>query len=134
MGNVRLAEGDILDREKLFSIFEAARPAKVIHLAARAGVRPSFETPQLYVDTNVTGTLNVLLACRKYAIERLVFASSSSVYGSVSAAAQENVELITEGARETTPHGVIGADGTEHAVDTIIIATGFHVSHTPDAA
>ncbi|MEO8457521.1 MAG: SDR family NAD(P)-dependent oxidoreductase [Chloroflexota bacterium] len=101
MGNVRLAEGDILDRDKLFAVFEAARPAKVVHLAARAGVRPSFENPQSYVDTNVTGTLNVLLACRKYAIERLVFASSSSVYGSASAAAQENVTPL----RPLSPYG-----------------------------
>jgi UDP-glucuronate 4-epimerase len=91
MGNVRLVEADILDREKLFQTFAAARATKVVHLAARPGVRQSFDTPQLYIDINVTGTLNVLLACRKYAIERLVFASSSSVYGSVPAAAQEHV-------------------------------------------
>jgi UDP-glucuronate 4-epimerase len=101
MGNVRLVEGDIQDRERLFQTFARARPTKVVHLAARAGVRPSFEKPQAYVDTNVSGTLNVLLACRKYAIERLVFASSSSVYGSVSAAAQEMVTPL----RPLSPYG-----------------------------
>lgn len=101
MGNVRLVEADILDREKLFQAFAAARATKVVHLAARPGVRPSFETPQLYVDINVSGTLNVLLACRKYAIERMVFASSSSVYGSVSVPAQEQVTPL----RPLSPYG-----------------------------
>jgi UDP-glucuronate 4-epimerase len=100
-GNVRLVEADILDRETLLRTFEAARPSKVVHLAARPGVRPSFEKPQLYVDINVTGTLNILLACRKYAIERLIFASSSSVYGSVQAAAQEHVTPL----RPLSPYG-----------------------------
>jgi UDP-glucuronate 4-epimerase len=99
--NVRLVEADILDREKLFQTFAAARATKVVHLAARPGVRPSFEKPQLYIDINVTGTLNVLLACRKYAIERLVFASSSSVYGSVSVPAQEQVTPL----RPLSPYG-----------------------------
>jgi UDP-glucuronate 4-epimerase len=100
-GSVRLVEADILDREKLFETFAAARPTKVVHLAARPGVRPSFETPQLYVDINVSGTLNVLLACRKYAIERLIFASSSSVYGSVKGAAQEQVTPL----KPLSPYG-----------------------------
>ena len=53
----------------------------IVHLAARAGVRPSIHQPRLYVDTNVTGTLNLLEAARLHGVRRFVFASSSSVYG-----------------------------------------------------
>ena len=63
---------DLLHREK----FDA-----IVHLAARAGVRPSIAQPQLYYDTNVTGTLHLLDAARAAGIERLIFGSSSSVYG-----------------------------------------------------
>ena len=63
---------DLLHREK----FDA-----IVHLAARAGVRPSIAQPQLYCDTNVTGTLHLLDAARAAGIERLIFGSSSSVYG-----------------------------------------------------
>ena len=63
---------DLLHREK----FDA-----IVHLAARAGVRPSIAQPQLYYDANVTGTLHLLDAARTAGIERFIFASSSSVYG-----------------------------------------------------
>src|SRR5205085_12134535 len=53
----------------------------IVHLAARAGVRPSIAQPQLYYDTNVNGTLHLLEAARTTGIERIIFASSSSVYG-----------------------------------------------------
>jgi len=91
MGNVRLVEGDILDKKMLFSTFDRARPDKVVHLAARPGVRPSFETPQLYLDINTGGTLNVLQACHDFGVARMIYASSSSVYGAVQGAARENV-------------------------------------------
>lgn len=74
-------EGDIRkfgDVERAFATF---RPEAVIHLAARAGVRPSLEQPQLYIDTNITGTLNILEAMRRHGVKRMVFGSSSSVYG-----------------------------------------------------
>ena len=53
----------------------------VIHLAARAGVRPSIEAPELYIDTNIKGTFHLLEACKRHGVKRFVFASSSSVYG-----------------------------------------------------
>jgi len=74
-------EGDLRDAAAVEQAFDAFRPEAVIHLAARAGVRPSLDQPQLYIDTNVTGTLHILEAMRKRELERLVFASSSSVYG-----------------------------------------------------
>lgn len=77
----RLYEGDIRDRQLLDHVFETEKPELVIHLAARAGVRPSIEQPELYYDVNVTGTLTLLEAMRKAGITELLFASSSSVYG-----------------------------------------------------
>ncbi|MEM9445484.1 MAG: GDP-mannose 4,6-dehydratase [Verrucomicrobiota bacterium] len=76
-----LFEGDIRVKEDVERCFDLHQPEAVIHLAARAGVRPSLTQTQLYVDTNVTGTLNILEAMRSRHIKRLVFASSSSVYG-----------------------------------------------------
>lgn len=78
-----LYEADIVDAERLFAIVERERPDVVVHLAARAGVRPSLENPNLYHRVNVIGSQNVLDACRAYAPSHLVFASSSSVYGGI---------------------------------------------------
>jgi UDP-glucuronate 4-epimerase len=72
---------DIQDTAALLDVVESARPDAVIHLAARAGVRPSLADPLLYERTNVLGTLSVLEACRRFAVPKLVFASSSSIYG-----------------------------------------------------
>lgn len=72
--------GDIVDHSVVRSAFERG-PDRVVHLAAQAGVRYSLENPHAYVDTNITGTLNVLEACRHLGTEHLVYASSSSVYG-----------------------------------------------------
>lgn len=78
---VRVIEGDIRNPGDIESAFETGSLDSIIHIAARAGVRPSIRHPQLYVDTNVTGTLNLLEAARKHEVGRFVFASSSSVYG-----------------------------------------------------
>lgn len=75
----RLVEGDIRDRAALAR--ELAPGTVVIHLAAKAGVRPSLADPALYASVNVEGTANVLEACRAAGVERVVFGSSSSVYG-----------------------------------------------------
>ena len=72
---------DIADAEAMHRVFRDARPARVVHLAAQAGVRYSLENPQAYVDANVTGFLNVLECVRHTGTEHLVFASTSSVYG-----------------------------------------------------
>jgi UDP-glucuronate 4-epimerase len=73
---------DITDRAALTDVFERERPDRIVHLAAQAGVRYSLENPQAYVDSNITGFLNVLECTRDYRTEHLVYASSSSVYGS----------------------------------------------------
>jgi UDP-glucuronate 4-epimerase len=77
----RLYEVDIRDQEQLHEVFEENKFDCVVHLAARAGVRPSLDQPQLYTETNVNGTLNLLDLSRKQGVEQFVFGSSSSVYG-----------------------------------------------------
>jgi nucleoside-diphosphate-sugar epimerase len=74
---------DIADREALNQpeIFKDKRYDAVINLAARAGVRQSVENPWVYIDTNVTGTLNMLELCRQYEIPKFIVASTSSIYG-----------------------------------------------------
>ncbi|HEX8747307.1 MAG TPA: GDP-mannose 4,6-dehydratase [Pyrinomonadaceae bacterium] len=77
----RLVEADIRDRELLRRLFDETKFQVIVHLAARAGVRPSLSEPQLYNETNVTGTLNLLELARAHKIPQFVFGSSSSVYG-----------------------------------------------------
>jgi len=72
---------DICDRQKLAEIFQDNKIDAVVHLAAQAGVRYSLENPQAYIDSNITGTLNIFECCKDFGIKRIVFASSSSVYG-----------------------------------------------------
>jgi UDP-glucuronate 4-epimerase len=74
-------EGDITDRARVDSLFRGARFDQVIHLAARAGVRPSLEEPALYQRVNVEGTVNLLEAARLVGVKKVIIASSSSVYG-----------------------------------------------------
>ncbi len=73
--------GDITDRAALDEVFSPAKFDQVIHLAARAGVRPSLAQPALYQRVNVEGTVNVLEAARKGGVKKIIIASSSSVYG-----------------------------------------------------
>jgi UDP-glucuronate 4-epimerase len=72
---------DLRDSASVRNLFHRERFKVIAHLAARAGVRPSIQHPQLYYDTNVTGTLHLLDAARLIGVERFIFASSSSVYG-----------------------------------------------------
>lgn len=74
-------EADLADRETMAALFARHRFAKVVHLAAQAGVRYSIERPQAYADSNLGGFLNVLEGCRNNGCRHLVYASSSSVYG-----------------------------------------------------
>ena len=73
--------GDITDRAVLDEMFSGVKFDQVIHLAARAGVRPSLEQPALYQRVNVEGTVNVLEAARTHGVKKITIASSSSVYG-----------------------------------------------------
>lgn len=75
-------KGNIADKPLMFEIFEKYRPAVAANLAAQAGVRYSITNPDAYVESNLIGFFNILEACRHYPVEHLVYASSSSVYGS----------------------------------------------------
>lgn len=74
-------KGDLSVEQKVFYVFETYKPHIVVNLAAQAGVRYSIDNPKAYMDSNVMGFFHILEACRKYPVEHLVFASSSSVYG-----------------------------------------------------
>jgi UDP-glucuronate 4-epimerase len=77
----RFVKLDLADRTGMPALFAAERFERVVHLGAQAGVRYSLENPHAYVDSNVTGTTNVLEGCRHTGVGHLVFASTSSVYG-----------------------------------------------------
>jgi UDP-glucuronate 4-epimerase len=79
--HITIHRGDLRDSRKVREIFHREKFELVIHLAARAGVRPSIGQPQLYYEANVNGTLNLLEAARAIGVGRFIFASSSSVYG-----------------------------------------------------
>ncbi|MEI6032998.1 MAG: SDR family NAD(P)-dependent oxidoreductase [Verrucomicrobiae bacterium] len=80
-GAVRVVEGDIRDRAAVEKLFSEGHFDVAVHIAARAGVRPSVADPQLYIDTNITGTHHLLEAARRHGVGKFLFASSSSVYG-----------------------------------------------------
>jgi UDP-glucuronate 4-epimerase len=79
--NFRLYRASITDFDKVKDIFNKNKIDKIIHLAARAGVRPSFRNPGLYQETNVKGTLNILELAKEFGVQNFIFTSSSSIYG-----------------------------------------------------
>lgn len=79
--NFKFKRADISNRLQLEKIFITFKPDKVINLAAQAGVRYSIDNPYAYLDSNLTGFLNILEMCKKFDIKGLIYASSSSVYG-----------------------------------------------------
>ena len=98
--NYQFVQLKLEDREALFELFANRQFDVVVNLAAQAGVRYSLTHPQAYIDSNITGFLNILEACRHHPVENLIYASSSSVYGlnknmpfSVSSAVDHPVSL-----------------------------------------
>ena len=87
---------DICDRDGMRPLFASTFDA-VINLAARAGVRASVENPWVYIDTNVTGTLNLLELCREFGVGKFVLSSTSSLYGA------NNPQPFHEGANTDGP-------------------------------
>ena len=79
--NYQFIKGDIADKQMIDSIFDKYRPQVVVNLAAQAGVRYSITNPDAYIQSNLIGFYNILEACRHWPVEHLVYASSSSVYG-----------------------------------------------------
>ena len=80
--NYTFIKGDLADKSLINKIFEDYKPSVVVNLAAQAGVRYSITNPDAYISSNLIGFYNILEACRNYPVEHLVYASSSSVYGS----------------------------------------------------
>ena len=80
--NFRFLRADIADRQAMAELFARERPERVVNLAAQAGVRYAAENPAAYIDANLVGLGNILEGCRHAGVKHLVFASSSSVYGS----------------------------------------------------
>ena len=80
-GAFRFHRLDLVDTEAVAALFAAERPARVLHLAAQAGVRHSIDNPSLYIQSNLVGFGSILEACRHGGVEHLVYASSSSIYG-----------------------------------------------------
>ena len=81
-GDFTFIKGNIADRDLITRLFEEYRFNIVVNLAAQAGVRYSITNPDVYIESNVIGFYNILEACRHYPVDHLVYASSSSVYGS----------------------------------------------------
>ena len=79
--NYTLFRTDILNLDNMKNIFTKENPEKVIHLAARAGVRSSIKNPELYYENNIKGTLNMLKLAVEFKVKNFIFGSSSSVYG-----------------------------------------------------
>src|SRR5258708_746060 len=95
---------DLSDRDGMTGLFAGGRPARVVHLAAQAGVRYSLTNPHAYVDSNLTGFMNILEGCRHNGVEHLVYASSSSVYGAntnMPFSVHQHVDDREEGSRHT---------------------------------
>lgn len=137
-GSVAFAEVDVRDYTRLRALFKKARADAVVHLAARPGVRPSFETPHVYLDINVRGTLNMLMACREFGVPKMLFASSSSVYGSVSEPADEECTpcrpLSPYGASKVAGEALCSAAAGEMSVASLRFFTVYGPRQRPDMA
>ncbi|HWY39835.1 MAG TPA: GDP-mannose 4,6-dehydratase [Chthoniobacterales bacterium] len=94
--DVAVHDVDLRDGKKVAALFQQERFDAIFHLAARAGVRPSIQQPQLYYDTNLAGTLHVLEAARSTGADRFIFASSSSVYGAAKKVPFSEEEHLTQ--------------------------------------
>jgi len=98
-----LVTGDIRNREHLETLFKRKKIESVVHLAARAGVRPSLTDPLLYEDVNIRGTITLLETCKVFGIKMFVFASSSSVYGESQRVPFSEEDLLIQ---PISPYGV----------------------------
>lgn len=94
--DIRVDDVDLRDGAKVANLFRNEKFDAIFHLAARAGVRPSIQQPQLYYDTNVAGTLHLLEGVRASGVDRFIFASSSSVYGAAKKVPFSEAEHLTQ--------------------------------------
>lgn len=94
--NFSLVRADITDQKAVASMMETHKPKGIVHLAARAGVRPSISDPVLYSQVNLEGTVTLLQAAVENGVERFLFASSSSVYGNAATVPFQEDALLNE--------------------------------------
>lgn len=123
-GDVEFVEADICDQPAMRRLFERARPASVIHLAAKAGVRPSIADPAGYSRVNVLGTSVVLEESRRAGTQRVVIASSSSVYGDQSKTPFSETDDVSA---PVSPYAA-----TKRACE-LLAHTHYHLTKTPVA-
>src|SRR4030066_2050528 len=107
--NFRLLEGDIRNRSFLEQVFKKTKFDRIVHLAAKAGVRSSLKDPVSYSEVNLNGTINLLETCRKYRINRFIFGSSSSVYGNCKIPYREREQNL----KPLSPYGASKLDGEQ---------------------
>lgn len=106
--DVTVCRVDLRENDSVQTVFGREKVHAIVHLAARAGVRPSIQSPRLYYDTNVLGTLHLLEAARVTGIERFIFASSSSVYGASRSVPFSEEEHLTQ---TLSPYGATKIGG-----------------------
>jgi UDP-glucuronate 4-epimerase len=106
--DVTVCHVDLRENDSVRTVFGREKIDTIVHLAARAGVRPSIQHPRLYYDTNVIGTLHLLEAARVTGIERFIFASSSSVYGASKSIPFSEEEHLTQ---TLSPYGATKIGG-----------------------
>ena len=129
--NISFFEEDILNKEKIIEIFRNCRPDSCVHLAAKISVPESIVDPFSTMSVNVTGTLNVLEACRCTSVKRFVFSSSAAVYGHVNtlpiAEHNELKPISPYGASKVAAEEIISAYTNLHLFDSIISLRFFNV-------
>jgi UDP-glucose 4-epimerase len=122
---------DIINKEKITEIIRICKPDSCVHLAAKISVPESILDPYSTMSVNVTGTLNVLEACRRNSVKRFVFASSAAVYGHVNTLPiPENIELkpiSPYGASKVAAEAIISAYANLHLFDSVISLRFFNV-------
>lgn len=106
--DVTVCHVDLRENDSVRTVFGREKVDAIVHLAARAGVRPSIQSPRLYYDTNVLGTLHLLEAARLTGIQRFLFASSSSVYGASRSVPFSEEEHLTQ---TLSPYGATKIGG-----------------------
>ncbi|MBF8436530.1 NAD-dependent epimerase [Halanaerobiaceae bacterium Z-7014] len=127
-------KGDLEDKELVEDVFESYKPEVVINLAAQAGVRYSLKNPHAYVDSNLVGFMNILEGCRHHDVEHLIFASSSSVYGSnekVPFATSDNVDHPVSLYAATKKSNELMAHSYSHLYDLPVTGLRFFTVYGP---
>ena len=132
--NFSFEEGDICDIDFINNLFAKYKIDKVIHLAAKAGVRPSIAHPSAYYSVNVLGTLNILDVMNQYKVKKLIFASSSSVYGNnhkIPFIESDNVDFPISPYAATKKAGELLTHTYHHLYDFQVINLRFFTVYGP---